>query len=58
MSDEVGLIVIAAIFALGVVLFAVMLIVVLPGVLLAETTALEFLRRRKERGELPVEPQP
>jgi hypothetical protein len=54
MSDELGLIVLAAIFAAGVVLFAVMLIVVLPGVLFADTTITEILRRRKERARPPT----
>jgi hypothetical protein len=46
-SDELGLIVLAAIFAVGVVLFALLLIAVVPGVMLAETQLLELLRRRK-----------
>ena len=58
MSDELGLIVLAAIFAVGVVLFAVMLIVVLPGVLLAETTITDLLRRRRERAHSPAELEP
>jgi hypothetical protein len=58
MSDELGLIVLAAIFAVGVVLFAVMLIVVLPGVLLAETTITELLRPRRERAHAPAELEP
>jgi hypothetical protein len=56
MTDEVGLIVVAAIFAVGVVLFAVMLIVVLPGIMLAESTVLELVRRRRGRGETSAEP--
>jgi hypothetical protein len=57
-SDEVGLVVIAAVFAVGVALFALMLIVVLPGVLVAETTVLELLRRRREQAKPEAGPQP
>lgn len=48
MSDELGLILLAAIFAAGVVLVALLMISLLPGVLMLERRARTFLQRRAD----------
>jgi hypothetical protein len=50
-SDEVGLIVLAVVFAVGVALFTLLMISLLPGVLLVQSRIAPLLDRwKKPRG--------
>jgi len=55
-SDELGLLVLAAIFVFGVAFFALLLIVVLPGIAVADERLEAFLQRY--RGRRDAEPEP
>jgi hypothetical protein len=46
-SPEAGLVVLAAIFAAGIVLFALLMISLLPGAFVLESRLLPALRRRR-----------
>ena len=48
MSDELGLILLAAIFAAGVLLVALLMISLLPGVLMLESRVRTFMHRRAD----------
>ena len=51
MSDEVGLIVLAVVFAFGVTLVALLMISLLPGAMLAETQITARVEKWKKRRE-------
>ena len=51
MSDEVGLIVLAVVFAFGVTLVALLMIALLPGAMLAETQITALVEKWKKRRE-------